>query len=69
MMKEELEKYHFKKMNVADHYDPKYKIHSFYMKEHKKAYEHKPLGDEELFKNVSNEVEMKKIRAILQDEA
>lgn len=46
-MKEELEKYHFRKMNVVDHYDPEHKIHSFYMKERKRAYEHKPLGDEE----------------------
>lgn len=32
-MKEELERYHFKKLNVVDHYDPEHRIHSFYMKE------------------------------------
>lgn len=41
-------------MNSINHYDPEHKIHNFYMKERKRAYEHKPLGDEELFKNVSS---------------
>lgn len=68
-MKEELGKIHFKKMVVADHYDPKHRIHSFYMKKQNKAYEHKSLGEEELFMNVTSEKEMKKVHAKLQEEA
>lgn len=68
-MKEELEQHNFQKMNVANHYNLKHKIHGFYMKERKKAYDHWPLNDEEPFRNVSNKVEMKKIRARLQEHA
>ena len=46
-MKEKLERFNFKKMTAANHYDPKYKIHGFYMKERKRAYEHTPLRGEE----------------------
>jgi len=68
-MKEELERFNFKKMLVANHYDPKHMIHQFYMKERKKAYEHKPLREEEPFRNVSNEGEMKKIRDMMHKNA
>jgi len=47
-MKEELAKYTFRKMPAADHYDPDHRMHSFFMKERKKPYEHKPLVDEKL---------------------
>jgi len=39
------------------------------MKERKRAYEHKPLVNEEPFRNVSNEAELKNIRARLQEQA
>lgn len=56
-------------MNSTSQHDPKHKIHSYYMKERKRAYDHKPLVDEEPFKNVSNKAELKKIRARLQEQA
>lgn len=48
----ELEKFSFKKMVAASHYDPKHKIHGFYMKERKRAYQHRPFRGEEPFRNV-----------------
>lgn len=54
-------------MNLASYYDPEHKIHSFYMKEIKMAYEHRPLTEKEPFRNVSNEVELKKIHGRMQE--
>lgn len=68
-MIEELGKYNFKKMPAASHYDPEHRIHDFYMNERKRAYEHRPLRDEEPFWNVNSEVEVKKICAKMQEEA
>ena len=42
-MAEELNRYDFQKMPGVTHYDPDHRIHEFYMKERKRAYEHKPL--------------------------
>lgn len=47
-------------MPSASHYDPNHKIHDFYMKERKKAYEHRSLNEEEPFRNVVNEYELKR---------
>lgn len=68
-MIEELVRYNFKKMPVATHYDPKNRIHEFYMKERKKAYKYRPLRDKESFRNINTEVEVKKIHAKMQEEA
>jgi len=68
-MIEKLGRYNFNKMPAASHYDPEHKIRGFYMKERKRVYEHRPLRDEEPFQNVSNEVEIRKIRAKIQEEA
>lgn len=46
-MKEELERYGFEKINIVDRYDLEHRIHGFYMKERKRAYEHKQLLEEE----------------------
>jgi len=51
-----LGKFNFQKLPSVSHYDPDHKIHDFYIKERKKAYEHKPLREEEPFQNVVNEV-------------
>lgn len=62
-MKEELKLYCFGKMDKVEHYDPDHKIHTFYMKERKRGYNHKSLGDEEMLRNVSSEAEVKRIHA------
>lgn len=68
-MKEELEKFNLNKMTVASHYDPEHKIHDFYIKERKRAYEHWPLRGEKPFRNISSEEEMKKVHAKMQEAA
>jgi len=60
-MTEELRRYGFQKMPSVTHYDPNHKIHEFFM-ERKRPYAHQPLSDEEPFRNVVNESELKKIR-------
>ena len=68
-MKEELVRYNFKKMPAADHYDLDHRMHKFFMKEREKPYEHKPLEEEEPFRNVSKEVEMRKIHERMHKDA
>ena len=60
-MAEELSRYGFQKMPGVTHYDLNHRIHEFYMKERKRPYAHRPLSDEEPFRNVVNESELKKI--------
>lgn len=66
-MKEELAQYGFEKISIVAHYDPEHRIHGFYMKERKKAYEHRPLIEEEPYRNVSSEAKMKKIHVKVQE--
>lgn len=53
--KEELDIFGFEKINTVEQYDLEHRIHDFYMKKRKRAYEHKSLLEEELYMNVSSE--------------
>lgn len=57
----------FNKIDAAEQYDLEHRIYGFYMKERKRAYEHKPLMEEKSYRNLSSKAELKRIRAKVQE--